>query len=187
MGMSSLALAPSNTSVLLANMESISFLILNAKQNRLGFHELAQKFPIFQPCTSEARDADGGGGTGLGGVCPPVLGAIPTRDEAVHARERRAMTISAPIFFFAQQREIIDEAFPGDIIGIPNHGTLRVDDTLTEGEILKFEGLPNFAPEILRRVSLDDAMRAKRLHRALDDMAEEDAMGQRRGYCIHRR
>ena len=90
-----------------------------------------------------------------------------------NARERRAMTISAPIFFFAQQRETIDEAFPGDIIGIPNHGTLRVGDTLTEGEILKFEGLPNFAPEILRRVSLDDAMRAKRLHRALDDMAEE--------------
>ena len=50
---------------------------------------------------------------------------------------------------------------------------MRVGDTLTEGEKLKFEGLPNFAPEILRRVSLDDAMRAKRLHRALDDMAEE--------------
>lgn len=90
-----------------------------------------------------------------------------------NTREGRFSTISAPIFFFAQQRETIDEAFPGDIIGIPNHGTLHVGDTLTEGEVLKFEGLPNFAPEILKRVSLEDAMRAKQLNRALSDMAEE--------------
>lgn len=90
-----------------------------------------------------------------------------------NARERRWITVSAPIFFFAQQRETIDEAFPGDIIGIPSHGGLRVGDTLTEGELLKFEGIPNFAPELLRRVSLKDAMRAKQLNRALDDMAEE--------------
>jgi peptide chain release factor 3 len=90
-----------------------------------------------------------------------------------NAREGRATTISAPIFFFAQQRETIDDAFPGDIIGIPNHGTLRVGDTLTEGEFLKFEGVPNFAPEVLRRVVLSDAMRAKQLNRALNDMAEE--------------
>jgi peptide chain release factor 3 len=90
-----------------------------------------------------------------------------------NTREGRASTVSAPIFFFAQQRETVDEAFPGDIIGIPNHGTLHVGDTLTEGEILKFEGLPNFAPEVLRRVSLEDAMRAKQLNRALTDMAEE--------------
>jgi peptide chain release factor 3 len=88
-------------------------------------------------------------------------------------REGRANTIAAPIFFFAQQRETVDEAFPGDIIGIPNHGTLHVGDTLTEGELLRFEGLPNFAPEVLRRVTLEDAMRAKQLNRALDDMAEE--------------
>jgi peptide chain release factor 3 len=90
-----------------------------------------------------------------------------------HVRDRRMMTISAPIFFFAQHRETIDDAFPGDIIGIPNHGTLRVGDTLTEGEVLQFEGIPNFAPEVLRRVVLEDAMRAKQLNRALDDMAEE--------------
>jgi peptide chain release factor 3 len=90
-----------------------------------------------------------------------------------NAREGRNMTVSAPIFFFAQQRETVDEAFAGDIIGIPNHGTLHVGDTLTEGEVLKFEGIPNFAPEVLRRVSLEDAMRTKQLNRALDDMAEE--------------
>src|SRR5690606_12266525 len=62
---------------------------------------------------------------------------------------------------------------PGDIIGIPNHGTLRIGDTLTEGENLRFTGIPSFAPEILRRVRLDDPMRVKHLRRALEDLAEE--------------
>jgi peptide chain release factor 3 len=93
--------------------------------------------------------------------------------KLLNVRERRSITVSAPIFFFAQQRETIEEAFAGDIIGIPNHGTLRVGDTLTEGENLKFEGIPNFAPEVLRRVILADAMRAKQLNKALNDMAEE--------------
>jgi peptide chain release factor 3 len=90
-----------------------------------------------------------------------------------NSREGRAITVAAPIFFFAQQRETVDEAFPGDIIGIPNHGTLRVGDTLTEGEALRFEGIPNFAPEVLRRVGLGEAIKAKQLNRGLDDMAEE--------------
>ncbi len=78
-----------------------------------------------------------------------------------------------PILFFAAEREIVDEAWPGDIIGIPNHGVLRVGDTLTEGEALAFTGIPNFAPEILRRVRLNDAMKAKHLKRALESLAEE--------------
>lgn len=90
-----------------------------------------------------------------------------------HVRENRMVTISAPIFFFAQERETADEALPGDIIGLPNHGMLRVGDTLTEGETIRFEGIPNFAPEILRRILLDDPMKAKQLSRALQDMAEE--------------
>jgi len=88
-------------------------------------------------------------------------------------REKKPMNVAAPIFFFAQQRETLDEAFPGDIIGIPNHGTLHVGDSLTEGEALQFTGIPNFAPEILRRVVLEDAMRAKQLNKALNDLAEE--------------
>ncbi len=90
-----------------------------------------------------------------------------------NAREGKMMTIAAPIFFFAQERETVDEAVAGDIIGVPNHGTLRVGDTLTEGEKLTFEGIPNFAPEMLRRVLLDDPMKAKQLQKALNDMAEE--------------
>ena len=85
----------------------------------------------------------------------------------------KTITISSPILFFAREREIVDEAWPGDIIGVPNHGTLRVGDTLTEGEELRIVGIPNFAPEILRRVRLEDPMKSKQLKRALEDMAEE--------------
>ena len=83
------------------------------------------------------------------------------------------IAIHSPILFFAQNRELADEAFPGDIIGIPNHGTLRVGDTLSERADVRFIGLPNFAPEILRRVQLKDPTKTKQLRKALDDMAEE--------------
>ena len=85
----------------------------------------------------------------------------------------KSITIHNPMFFFARERELADEALPGDIVGIPNHGTLCVGDTLTEGEALRFTGIPNFAPEILRRVRLGDPMRAKQMRRALEDLAEE--------------
>jgi peptide chain release factor 3 len=93
--------------------------------------------------------------------------------KLLHVREGKYMTVSSPMFFFGQGRETADEAYAGDIIGVPNHGTLRVGDTLTEKEPLKFTGIPNFAPEILRRVIIADAMKAKQLNRALDDLAEE--------------
>ncbi len=85
----------------------------------------------------------------------------------------KSITVHNPMFFFARERELTETALPGDIIGIPNHGTLRVGDTLTEGEDLRFTGIPNFAPEILRRVRLGDPMRAKQMRRALEDLAEE--------------
>jgi peptide chain release factor 3 len=81
--------------------------------------------------------------------------------------------VHSPILFFAREREIADEAFPGDIIGIPNHGTLRVGDTLSETTDITVTGLPNFAPEILRRVVLKDPTKTKQLRKALGDLAEE--------------
>jgi peptide chain release factor 3 len=83
------------------------------------------------------------------------------------------LAVQNPMFFLARDRNLAEEAWPGDIIGIPNHGTLRIGDTLTEGEDLKVTGIPNFAPEILRRVRLDDPMKSKHLRRALEQMAEE--------------
>ncbi|MEX2644538.1 MAG: peptide chain release factor 3 [Acetobacterales bacterium] len=88
-------------------------------------------------------------------------------------RTGRPIAVANPIFFFARERELAEEALPGDIIGIPNHGTLRVGDTLCEGADVKVTGIPNFAPEILRRCRLDDPMRAKQLRKALEDLAEE--------------
>ena len=75
--------------------------------------------------------------------------------------------------FFASDRELADDAFAGDVIGIPNHGVLRVGDSLSESGVVRFAGLPNFAPEILRRVVLKDPTKTKQLRKALDDLSEE--------------
>jgi len=88
-------------------------------------------------------------------------------------RTGKIIGLHAPQFFFAQDRALAEEAYAGDVVGIPNHGTLRIGDTLTEGEDLNFIGVPSFAPEILRRVRLPDAMKAKKLKQALQELAEE--------------
>ena len=88
-------------------------------------------------------------------------------------RTGKVLGLHAPQFFFAQDRALAEEAHAGDVVGIPNHGTLRIGDTLTEGEDLNFVGVPSFAPELLRRIRLPDAMKAKKLKQALQEMAEE--------------
>ena len=93
--------------------------------------------------------------------------------KAKLVRTGKNIALNTPQFFFAQDRQLAEEAFAGDVVGIPNHGTLRIGDTLTEGEDLVFRGVPSFAPEILRRVKTGDAMKAKKLREALGQMAEE--------------
>jgi peptide chain release factor 3 len=90
-----------------------------------------------------------------------------------HGRSGRMMSVQNPVFFLARDRNLAEEAWPGDILGIPNHGTLRIGDTLSEGEDIRITGIPSFAPEILRRVRLDDPMKSKHLRRALEQLAEE--------------
>ena len=85
----------------------------------------------------------------------------------------RQLSVNAPIMFFASDRELAEEAFAGDVIGIPNHGVLRVGDSLSETGALRFAGLPNFAPEILQRVRVKDPLKAKHLKKALEGLAEE--------------
>ncbi len=92
-----------------------------------------------------------------------------------HVRAGKQITVHNPLLFFAQEREVAEEAFAGDIIGIPNHGNLRIGDTLTEGESLHVTGIPSFAPEFLQRVRLDDPLKAKHLGEALLQLAEEGA------------
>ncbi|GBQ92998.1 peptide chain release factor 3 [Asaia krungthepensis] len=90
-----------------------------------------------------------------------------------HVRTGKQFALHTPQFFFARDRQLAEEAFAGDVVGLPNHGTLRIGDTLSETEELRFTGVPHFAPEILRRVRLDDAMKAKKLRQALVELAEE--------------
>ncbi len=89
------------------------------------------------------------------------------------ARTEKQMALNAPQFFFAKDRALAEEAYAGDVVGIPNHGVLRIGDTLTEGEAINFVGVPSFAPEIIRRVKLGDPMKAKKLKEALQQLAEE--------------
>ena len=90
-------------------------------------------------------------------------------------RTAKALAVNNPIFFMAQDRQLAERAVAGDIVGIPNHGALGVGDTLSEKDGLQYSGLPDFAPEIIRRVRLDDPMKSKQMKRAMVALAEEGA------------
>jgi peptide chain release factor 3 len=93
--------------------------------------------------------------------------------KVTNTRLGKTLSIHNPITFFARDRELAEGAVAGDIVGIPNHGTLRVGDTLAQKGDVAFTGLPDFAPEILRRVQLGDPMKVKQMRRGLSDLAEE--------------
>ena len=95
--------------------------------------------------------------------------------KLMHVRTKKPMAIANPVMFLAADRELTEEAWAGDIIGIPNHGQLRIGDALTEGEVLRFTGIPSFAPELLQTVRAMDPMKAKHLEKALTQFAEEGA------------
>ena len=90
-----------------------------------------------------------------------------------HMRSEKTLAVNNAVLFLARERELAEDAYAGDIIGIPNHGTLRIGDTLTETEALHFTGVPIFSPELLQRVHLDDPMKIKHLRKALEHFAEE--------------
>jgi peptide chain release factor 3 len=93
--------------------------------------------------------------------------------KALHHRIGKEITIANATIFMANERENVSEAFPGDIIGIYNHGTIKIGDTFTEKEPLKFCGIPNFAPEFFKKVLLKNPMKAKHLQKGLFQLAEE--------------
>ena len=95
--------------------------------------------------------------------------------KLLHVRSKKPMAVTNPVLFLAADRELAEEAWAGDIIGIPNHGQLRIGDALTEGESLRFTGIPSFAPELLQNVRAGDPMKAKHLEKALMQFAEEGA------------
>jgi peptide chain release factor 3 len=90
-----------------------------------------------------------------------------------HVRLNREVQIANALTFMAGEREHTQEAWPGDIIGLHNHGTIQIGDTFTQGETLKFTGIPHFAPEIFRRARLRDPLRMKALLKGLQQLSEE--------------
>src|SRR5699024_6964610 len=92
-----------------------------------------------------------------------------------HLRTGKEMRVNDAITFMANKRDATEDAWPGDIIGIHNHGTIAIGDCFSQGEKLPFTGIPSFAPELFRRVVLRDPLKAKALHKGLDQLCEEGA------------
>jgi peptide chain release factor 3 len=92
-----------------------------------------------------------------------------------HVRLGKSMAVSNAITFQADARKAVEEAYPGDILGLHNHGTIQIGDTFTEGEVLKYTGIPYFAPELFRRVVLKDPLKLKQLQKGVTQLCEEGA------------
>ena len=93
--------------------------------------------------------------------------------KLLHLRDGKQMILHNPVMFLAQDRELAEDAYAGDIIGLPNHGGMRIGDSFSEGEKLTFKGIPSFAPELLQKVRAVDPLKAKHLGKALEQIAEE--------------
>lgn len=90
-----------------------------------------------------------------------------------HIRHGKMMRFSSPTAFMAQKKETVDEAFAGDIIGLPDTGNFKIGDTLTEGEELHFKGLPSFSPEMFKYIENSDPMKAKQLNKGIEQLMDE--------------
>jgi peptide chain release factor 3 len=93
-----------------------------------------------------------------------------------HLRLNRDIAASSVVTFMSHDREIVEEAFAGDIIGIPNHGNIQIGDSFSEGELLAFTGIPFFAPEMFRSVRIKNPLKLKQLHKGLQQLGEEGAV-----------
>ena len=90
-----------------------------------------------------------------------------------HVRQDKLMRFSSPTAFMAQKKEVVDEAYPGDIIGLPDNGNFKIGDTLTSGEMLHFKGIPSFSPEMFKYIENADPMKAKQLNKGIDQLMDE--------------
>src|SRR5512141_184072 len=95
--------------------------------------------------------------------------------KALQSRTGKELKLANALTFMASDREIVETAYPGDVIGIHNHGTISIGDSFTEGEALNFTGIPNFAPELFRRARLRDPLKLKQLQKGLAQLSEEGA------------
>ncbi len=102
-----------------------------------------------------------------------VSGVFRRNAPYLHVRNGKKVKFSSPNAFFAEKKEIVEESFPGDIVGIHDTGNFKIGDTLTEGEILNFKGIPSFSPEHFRYVNNADPMKSKQLFKGLDQLMDE--------------
>ena len=102
-----------------------------------------------------------------------VSGTFKRNAPYLHVRTGKKVKFSSPNAFFAERKEIVDESFPGDIVGIHDTGNFKIGDTLTEGEALNFKGIPSFSPEHFRYVNNADPMKSKQLYKGLDQLMDE--------------
>ncbi len=164
--------------------------------NSFGVRELMDGIgrygPVPQPQSAEPRQIAPGESSVMGFVFKVQANMDPRHRDRVafvrlasghfkrgmkltHVRTKKPMTVTAPVLFLASDREVAEEAWAGDIIGIPNHGQLRIGDTLTEGEAIRVTGIPSFAPELLQSCRAGDPLKSKHLEKALTQFAEEGA------------
>jgi peptide chain release factor 3 len=102
-----------------------------------------------------------------------VSGVFKRNSPYLHVRNSKKVKFSSPNAFFAEKKEIVEESFPGDIVGIHDTGNFKIGDTLTEGEQLNFKGIPSFSPEHFRYVNNADPMKSKQLYKGLDQLMDE--------------
>ena len=164
--------------------------------NNFGVRELLEHFVVTAPPPlarqTTGRDVDPGEDKFTGFVFKIQANMDPAHRDRIaflricsgsyrkgmkmrHVRIGKDVQISNAVTFLASDRGHVEEAFTGDIIGLHNHGTIRIGDTFTQGEDLKFTGIPNFAPELFRRALLKDPLRMKALQKGLDQLCEEGA------------
>jgi len=102
-----------------------------------------------------------------------VSGTFERNTLYLHVRHNKKLKFSSPNAFFAERKEIVDVSYPGDIVGLHDTGNFKIGDTLTEGEVLHFKGIPNFSPEHFRYINNADPMKAKQLNKGIDQLMDE--------------
>lgn len=102
-----------------------------------------------------------------------VSGTFKRNENYLLVRENKKMKFASPNAFFADKKEIVDESFPGDIVGLHDTGNFRIGDTLTAGEVMSFRGIPSFSPEHFRFINNDDPLKAKQLAKGIDQLMDE--------------
>ena len=105
--------------------------------------------------------------------CKVCSGRFVRNAPYKHVRQNKTMRFSSPTQFMAQKKSTVDEAWAGDIIGLPDNGNFKIGDTMTEGEVLHFRGLPSFSPELFKYIENDDPMKAKQLAKGIDQLMDE--------------